>query len=180
MSVHIPVIDVSSLISSEEKSNSQTVIREIASACLEYGFFYVTGHGVETALQRDLFDCLWQFFCLPQKKKDEIRTKKDSFRGYFGMEEEMSAETKASDWKEGIYYFQDINLPKDRPESVFNGTNSWPKKEYVPSFESVALKYFQKTTTLASTLMSALAVGLGKQTFIKTLCGFSISEGTFA
>ncbi|XP_031560705.1 probable iron/ascorbate oxidoreductase DDB_G0283291 [Actinia tenebrosa] len=157
----IPVIDISPLITSKGEISYQNVVRKIASACLEYGFFYVSDHNIKATLQKGLFDCLWQFFCLPQNQKDEIRKKEGSFRGYFGMEEEVSTETKISDWKEGIYYFQDINLPKNRPESVFNGTNPLPKKEYLPNFENVIMEYFQKTITLGSTIMSAVAVGLG-------------------
>lgn len=168
----IPVIDISPLISSKGEISYQNVIREIASACLEYGFFYVSTHNIEVALQKGLFDRLWEFFCLSQDQKDEIRKKEGTFRGYFGMEEEVSTETKISDWKEGIYYFQDINLPKNRPESVFNGTNPLPKKEYVPNFENVVSEYFQKTIDLGSTLMSALAVGLGKFQSLRYACLF--------
>jgi len=61
------------------------VADEIARACRECGFFYVTNHGVDAELERRLELATEKFFSLPREKKLEISVDPDEairFQGY--------------------------------------------------------------------------------------------------
>ena len=48
MKNYIPTINISSLLKSEFKSKSaRNTIKKIEKACVEVGFFQVTGHGIK-------------------------------------------------------------------------------------------------------------------------------------
>ena len=153
------MIDLSSLLNA---TPNEDVITSIRSACLDVGFFYVVNHGIDNKLQEKVFKKLGQFFALPAEKKDEIN-RKDGFRGYFCQGEERSTEYSCAEWKEGIYYFSEFkDVPDDKSEAVFYGHNPWPKEEYAHDFQQVIQEYFEKTQTLASKILSCIALSLGK------------------
>jgi isopenicillin N synthase-like dioxygenase len=59
----VPIINISTLVG--EASNYEDcrpVAEQIRSACRDWGFFYVTGHGVDDALQERLEWLSRQFF----------------------------------------------------------------------------------------------------------------------
>ena len=154
----IPIIDLSNLLNSIPTFEETSAIRK---ACLDFGFFYVVNHGISRDLQAKVLGNLWKFFNLSAEKKNEVH-RNDSFRGYVRKEEERSIEYNCTEWKEGIYYFRDFNnVPKERKEKVFCGSNPWPKGEYVPEFRAVMEEYFRKTQELASKLLSCIALSLG-------------------
>lgn len=158
MDTKIPVIDLGHL---ENGHPNLEQIMAIGRACLEFGFFYVVNHGIEEELKGQVFEKLCQFFNLSTEKKGEIH-RRDGFRGYFTKGEEQSIEYGCVEWKEGIYYFRDFNnVPQGRKERVFCGCNPWPSDEYVPRFQAVIKEYFEKTQTLASKLLSCIALFLG-------------------
>jgi isopenicillin N synthase-like dioxygenase len=45
------------------------LIDDIRRACLEKGFFQLTGHGVPTSLQAEIFAQSADFFALPEEEK---------------------------------------------------------------------------------------------------------------
>ena len=71
-SVHIkalPMIDVAGLLS-PDKVAQQAVGKAFQDACLDTGFFYVTGHGVSSELRASVFKSTQDFFALPIDEKD--------------------------------------------------------------------------------------------------------------
>lgn len=157
MDTKIPVIDLANF-EKGQPTVEQTIA--IGKACLEFGFFYVVNHGIGEELKGKVFEKLWQFFNLSTEKKGEIH-RRNGFRGYFTKGEEHSIEYGCVEWKEGIYYFREFNVPQGRRERVFCGSNPWPNDEYVPRFQTVIGEYFEKTQALASKLLGCMAIFLG-------------------
>jgi isopenicillin N synthase-like dioxygenase len=61
----LPVIDISSLLNSEQEDNNilkNEVIKKIGDACRHEGFFYIVNHGVPVDLQQQLETSSETFF----------------------------------------------------------------------------------------------------------------------
>src|SRR5437879_5005867 len=108
---HIPIIDVGPLVAG---APSQTAVAtEIGETCRRSGFFYVTNHDVDDALQRRLHDLSRQFFALDLDTKLRIRMALGgrAWRGYFRVGDELTS--GKPDQKEGLYF--GAELPADDP-----------------------------------------------------------------
>ena len=69
----VPVIDISPLRSANaDQEARRSVVQQIGDACMEVGFFYVTGHGVSEQMQRQLEECSRAYMALPRTVKRKI------------------------------------------------------------------------------------------------------------
>lgn len=74
----VPLIDLSKCIgelTSEVNTRSPAVckvVKEIRNACLQWGFFYLVGHGVESELINELKAVGTDFFHQPKEEKKLI------------------------------------------------------------------------------------------------------------
>ncbi|KAK6919480.1 Non-hem dioxygenase N-terminal domain, partial [Dillenia turbinata] len=66
----IPVIDLSGLDGSDDQRRLLT-IKEIGSACEEWGFFQVKNHGVRISLMEEMVKAVEEFFNLPFEEKNK-------------------------------------------------------------------------------------------------------------
>jgi isopenicillin N synthase-like dioxygenase len=155
----LPVIDVGPLVG--DTGDRPAVAREIDAACREVGFFYVTGHGVDPALQRRLDETARAFFALPLEEKAEITMAHGgrAWRGWFPFEGELTS--GRADRKEGIYF--GAELPADDPRVLagtpLHGANLFPMQ--VPDLREVVLRYLAAMTSLGHALLRGIALGLG-------------------
>ncbi len=87
---YIPTINISSLIRDEFKTqNALKIIKKIEKACVEVGFFQVTGHGVDIKKINNVCKIGNKFFNSSEKNKKKLAPKKwnnknkNLYRGYF-------------------------------------------------------------------------------------------------
>ena len=155
----VPVIDIRPLVTG--KGDAATVAAQLGAACREFGFFYITGHGVAEALQRRLEALSEAFFARPVEEKMAIRMALGgrAWRGYFPVGEELTS--GKPDLKEGIYF--GAELPEDDPRVKaglpMHGRNLFPPG--VPAFREVVLQYMEALTQVGHRLMTGLALSLG-------------------
>src|SRR5207244_1014297 len=99
------------------------VAAEIGKACAEAGFFYITGHGVDPAVQRALERTSREFFAQDLDAKLAIRMSRGgrAWRGYFPVGEELTA--GRPDLKEGLYFGAELPAGDPRP---MHGPNLFP------------------------------------------------------
>ena len=160
METYIPKI----YVDSEDHSSTVDAIR---IACIESGFFYVAGHGIETS---DVFEQMKAFFDLPLDEKtlvvDSTRT-----HGYTALREETldPSNRTTGDTKEGFYIsMKDVSVddPLYNPEK-FAGPNEWPDSLKCPSmkdpeaFKITMKTYMNKAMFLALTVIRLIAESLG-------------------
>ena len=157
--LHIPVIDVSALVSGKEGRDE--VAGRIGQACRAWGFFYIVGHGVDEHLQRRLEEVSRQFFAQDLETKLEIKMSLGdrAWRGYFPVGGELTS--GKPDLKEGIYIGAEL---EDDHALVIAGTplhgpNPFPAD--IPQFRETALAYMAAMTTLGHSLMAGIALSLG-------------------
>ncbi len=152
----LPVIDIAPLVRDQDPAD---VAREIEAACRQYGFFYVTGHGVpQTALDR-LDRAARAFFRLPLADKMEIAMARGgtAWRGYFPVGAELTA--GRPDLKEGLYF--GTELPDDHPRRglPLHGRNLFPRQ--VPELHHAVLSYVDALAGTAQAVLRGVAVSLG-------------------
>jgi isopenicillin N synthase-like dioxygenase len=94
------------------------VAQAIGRACRAYGFFYVTGHGIEEQLALRLQYLSRRFFGLPEavKARYAMALGGSAWRGWFPLGGELTS--GRPDWKEGLYLGTD--LPTNDPRILAN------------------------------------------------------------
>ena len=138
---NVPVIDIAEL-------DSPASLEAIDRACRDWGFFQVTGHGIEPALLRNVFDVSREFFAQPADEKRRIQRDADNPWGYYDRELTKNRQ----DWKE-IYDFGPADGDKLRPR--------WPGGHLRLRFEPALRAYYASCRALALRLLSAMASNLG-------------------
>ncbi|TCP02427.1 isopenicillin N synthase family dioxygenase [Caldimonas thermodepolymerans] len=155
----LPVIDISGLSSSKHEDR-KAVGAQIRAACIEYGFFYVSGHGVPQGLMDAALEQTRAFFAQPDEQKAKVaRTKSFCNRGWDPLKAE-SLGLDVPDNKETL--FLGLDLPLDHPAVVarrFNhGPNQWP--EGLPGFKTTMRAYHAALRDVSERMMVGLALAL--------------------
>ncbi|RZO39004.1 MAG: isopenicillin N synthase family oxygenase [Rhodospirillaceae bacterium] len=157
----LPIIDVSALRGGDADAR-RAVGREFRRACLDLGFMYVVGHGVDRALRAEVFAQSAAFFATSDEKKLAIDMSLSPYnRGYEPLGGQTLEDGAPPDLKEGFYIGEEISLDHPRlREGSFNlGPNQWPAD--LPGFETTMMTYYAEMLALGETLMQGIALSLG-------------------
>ena len=161
MEEKIPIIDISHLV--KNTADKHQVARQIHEACTNYGFFYITGHGVDPELEEKLERLSRKFFAqsLEEKMKISMNLGGGAWRGYFPCGVELTS--GKPDMKEGIYF--GAELPPDHPKVLsatpLHGQNLFP--DDLPNFKETVLEWIAEMTRLGLLLMQGIALSLDLQ-----------------
>jgi isopenicillin N synthase-like dioxygenase len=162
----VPVIDLTPAADGG-RDERRRVAGLIDRACVEIGFFAVTGHGVPVSIGRALRDAAHAFFALPAEIKQraspaDARTP----RGYHGIGgEALSAANDAvapPDLKE-FYHVGPVDVGDDAYYTGAKGRqfflpNIWPAEP--PAFRDAAVAYYRAMDRLVRSLMRLTALAL--------------------
>lgn len=153
----IPVIDLAAFDQGE--AGILKASANIRQACIQTGFFYVSGHGIATALQKRLEELAAAFFALPltEKMTIDMGLGGRAWRGYFPVGGELTS--GIPDLKEGIYFGQELppDHPKVKASVPMHGANLFPD---LTGFRETVLTYMQAVTDLGHRLMRLLSLSL--------------------
>jgi isopenicillin N synthase-like dioxygenase len=162
----LPVVDVAPLLCGEVRAAgaapaAATVAGQIQAACRNYGFFYVTGHGVPAGLIADLTDASAEFFALPEPEKLEIAMTRGgrAWRGYFPVGAELTS--GRPDLKEGLYFGAELAVddPRVLAGLPLHGQNLFPAR--VSRLRPLVLAYLDALTTAGQAVLTGVALSLG-------------------
>jgi isopenicillin N synthase-like dioxygenase len=156
MALDIPIIDISSFISSKgEGADAAAVVSRVRDACENVGFFIITGHCID----RGMLDAHWEetrkWFDLPIEVKSECPMTKDYVYGYSGFGEEVLSRSLS----------KTENIP-DLKESfcIGPGHSHAPPRQWdsrSPAFKETMSAYYEAVNDLAERLLQIIALGLG-------------------
>src|SRR5882757_1198055 len=139
----LPVIDIAS--ASRSGADFGHVAGSLDRACAEFGFFYVTGHGIDPGLAVALEQLAQRFFALPLEEKLEIAMTRGgrAWRGYFPLGGELTS--GRPDRKEGIYFGTELGPddPRVKADLPLHGMNLYPA---LPEFRELLLTYLETVT----------------------------------
>lgn len=159
MTTPIPFIDLSLA-----ESDPQGLAKALRSACMDYGFFYLVGHGLSRSyLENVVLAQSQRLFELPMATKQSLSDSVLS-RGYTALREERldpARQVETGDTKEGYYIGREISAsdPRYNP-AKFCGPNVWPDETLLPDFRTTMQDYFDKLSTIGLALTRVLATSL--------------------
>ncbi|KAG0458942.1 hypothetical protein HPP92_022070 [Vanilla planifolia] len=144
-SLRLPLVD----LASTDRTAAAGMIRQ---ACLEYGFFYLTNHGIDSEVFWLVFGESKKFFCLSFDEKMQLNHS-EYHRGYTPLyAENLDPSTKAKgDLKESFYI---------GPSSSTNDVNQWPSEESLPIWRSTMVSYYEKVLSVGKKLLALIALAL--------------------
>ncbi|KAJ1398403.1 Oxoglutarate/iron-dependent dioxygenase [Sesbania bispinosa] len=170
----IPVIDLSPITNHtvSDSSSLEGLVKEIRSACKEWGFFQVINHGVPLSLRQRIEEASKKFFAQSLEEKKKVSRDKGTLSGYYDTEHTKNVR----DWKEVFDFLtKDPTLmpitSDEHDDRVTHWTN--PSPQYPPHFRAIIEEYIQEVEKLAFKLMELIALSLGleakrfEQFFIK-------------
>src|SRR5579863_5680200 len=141
----LPLVDITG--SGDNDATFDRVALEIDRACADFGFFYVTGHGVPPGLCDALQRLAGRFFALPGEEKLRIAMIHGgrAWRGYFPGGGELTSGSRGR--KEGLYFATELapEAPRVRAGLALHGMNLYPD---LPEFRATLLRYLEAVTAL--------------------------------
>ncbi|CAL5213212.1 unnamed protein product [Lathyrus oleraceus] len=158
----IPEIDLSPLFHHEAPNPSaiEGLVKEIGSACKEWGFFQVTNHGVPLSLRQKLEEASRLFFAQSLEEKKKVARDAISPNGYYDTEHTKNVR----DWKE-VFDFtcHDPTLVPVTSDEHDDRVTQWtnPTPQYPPQFRAIIEEYLQEIQKLAFKLLELIALSLG-------------------
>lgn len=156
----IPTVDLSPIFNSPDGTFPDDLVRQIASASADWGFFFVVNHGVPHEKQRRIEAAARVFFGQSLEEKRKVRRDEGVVTGYSNTE----LTKNVRDWKEVFdFVVADPTVVPASPEpdddQLTLWTNRWP--EYLPEFRKACEEYVEELEKLGHKLMELLAVSLG-------------------
>ncbi|CAJ1939371.1 unnamed protein product [Sphenostylis stenocarpa] len=158
----IPVIDLSP-ITNHTASDSyalQDLVKEIGSACKEWGFFQVKNHGVPFPLRQNIEKVSKMFFAQTLEEKRKVSKDEDSPTGYHDTEHTKNIR----DWKEVFDFLaKDPTLVPLTSDEHDDRLTQWtnPSPQYPPHFKDIIEEYVEEMEKLSFKLMELIALSLG-------------------
>lgn len=155
----IPVIDLSAIETADGKAD---IARQLFDAATTNGFFYLSGHGIDPALQDAAFAASRRFFSLRADDKATITVDQNQ-RGWMAAGMTNLEGAKTHDQKE--VFFWGFDVAQDDPD-VMAGLplvvpNQWPY-DAAPFLKPQVMGYYNQVLELGRNVLSALAMGLGQ------------------
>ncbi|KAF2874586.1 hypothetical protein BDV95DRAFT_592636 [Massariosphaeria phaeospora] len=167
----LPIIDIAPFLnpSSSPASRKETA-STINRACIDYGFFYLTGHGIPTPKLDQIISLARQFFSLPLSEKNKIKRHAaggpeggDGARGYQSMGENVTQGKR--DMHEAIDLYREWDHAEKKVGSggpgthkTLQGPNLWP--EQPAELKDVYLDYLTQLQHVGQALVRAMGHAL--------------------
>ncbi|CAI9757289.1 unnamed protein product [Fraxinus pennsylvanica] len=143
----IPVIDLSGLHGPVQRRVS--TIRDINSACADWGFFRIINHGIRTSLMVEMLKVVEEFFDLSWEQK--MKYASDNVMSPIRYGTSLNTSMKHSlHWRD---YFRHYGHPCHKTFHL------WPDNP--PVYRDVAKEYLEQIWQLAMKIASAISEGLG-------------------
>ena len=158
----LPVIDLSPFMSGGTLEERYRIARELRAACIDIGFFYVTGHGFSLNELDAVLSEGRGFFALPLDEKMKVLSRNVDMPGFVrtgGIDPEKNR-GKVVDIKERFSLTRAL-MPGEqaRPDSRI-GRSQWPAREKLPGFETTIKDYIARLGAVSVALNHAFALSL--------------------
>lgn len=155
----LPLLDLSLLNGSD--TERQTFLSALRHAARDIGFFYLTGHGIDPALLKQIQILSREFFALPDEEKLAVAmVRSPHFRGYNRAASELTR--GQPDWREQFDIGAERTPLPQTPGAPswarLQGPNQWP--EGLPELKPALLQWQREMTGMALRLLRAFALAL--------------------
>lgn len=167
----LPIIDISPFLdpTSTHSARHETAAA-INSACLDYGFFYLTGHGIPLSTMDEILSLAERFFALPLAEKEKIKRFDaggpeggDGARGYQGLGENVTGGLQ--DLQEAVDWYREWDDDKrevgdggEGTVKALQGVNLWPEEPR--ELKEKYLAYIEQAKGVGKALVHAMGMAL--------------------
>jgi isopenicillin N synthase-like dioxygenase len=159
----LPVIDLAPFVAGGSAAERRAIAKALREACIDIGFFYLSGHGIE---QQD-FDAIiamgHRFFALPLAEKTKLHSNNSAARlGYrpLGGPNPGGRGDKNPDIKERFHMAREV-LPGEPDDGRRDaGLSQWPDEAMLPGFQSLMRAHISARCDVARHLARAFALSL--------------------
>ena len=157
----LPLFDISRLEGNAEERAA--VAADLRAILHHHGFFYLSGHGVDPQLTREVLAASKKFFALSEADKLEIEMIRSAqFRGYTRAGAELTG--GQPDWREQVDFdCEEEAIPAGPAVAAWKrtiGPNQWPAA--MPELKATILRYQAECTRVGIAVLRAVALALGQ------------------
>lgn len=135
-------------------------VEGVRTACERHGFFYVSNHGVDPAVEARLEEATSRFFALPVSIKQQLAMAHGgrAWRGWFPLRGELTS--GVADLKEGLYLGEELGPddPRVRAGWPMHGPNLFPYE--LPELRAAVLEFMAAQIRVGHQVMRAIALSL--------------------
>jgi isopenicillin N synthase-like dioxygenase len=159
---NLPVIDLGPFIGEGAAEDRLRVARAIRSACIDIGFFYVTGHGFTSAELDAVLAEGRKFFALPLAEKMKVLSQNVDMPGFVrtgGIDPEKNRD-QVVDIKERFSLTRELKTGEQARSDSRVGRTQWPERDALPAFEPVLKNYVARLEKVTAALNHAFALSL--------------------
>lgn len=154
----VPVIDLQGLNCCEGSIEREKVLKQLAYACENWGFFQIVNHGIPEPLMEAMMNVGKAFFGLSVEEKQAYAALPGLIMQGYGSKY-IAREGATRDWRDYIYLLL-------QPHSIRDYAY-WPSDP--ADFREVVHNYSEETLKLAKRLMGAFSLNLGlPQNYLET------------
>jgi len=160
---NLPVIDLGPFRRESTPEERMRVARAVRAACIDIGFFYVTGHGFTP---RELDAVLTEgrkFFALPLAEKMKVLSQNVDMPGFVrtgGIDPEKNRD-KVVDIKERFSLTRELKTGEQPRSDSRVGRTQWPARDLLPAFEPTMRDYVARLESVTTALNHVFALSLG-------------------
>jgi isopenicillin N synthase-like dioxygenase len=160
----LPTIDMSPFTGEGSRSERLKTAQAIRAACVDIGFFYVTGHGFSAEELDGSLEWGHRFFDLPIDERMKLVARGNAANLGFiqtgGLDPDATKDTKV-DLKQRFYSSREL-VPGEACDGASPvGWSQWPDEAALPGFAAAMKEQTRKKVLLAKALCRAFALSLG-------------------
>ncbi|XP_059669781.1 probable 2-oxoglutarate-dependent dioxygenase SLC1 [Cornus florida] len=145
LNLKLPIIDFAEL----QGPNRSQVLKSLANACEQYGFFQLVNHGVSSDVTSNMIDVSRRFFELPYEEREKYMSA--------DMRSPVRYGTSFNQTKDGVFCWRDFLKLMCHPLS--DVLPHWPSSPI--DLRKLAVNYVKETKFLFLKLMEAILESLG-------------------
>jgi isopenicillin N synthase-like dioxygenase len=159
----LPVIDLAPFVGEGSAAERRAVAKALREACIDIGFFYLSGHGIPQSDFDALIAIGHRFFELPVPEKMKLHSNQSAARlGYrpLGGPNPGGSGDKNPDLKERFHMAREV-LPGEPLDGRRDaGLSQWPAESVLPGFASLMRAHISARCDVARRLARAFALSL--------------------
>ena len=159
---NLPVIDISPFLRENTRDDRVHTARALRSACIDIGFFYLTGHGFTPSELDAVLAQGRSFFELPFAEKMKVLSHNVDEPGFVrtgGVDPEKNRD-KVVDIKERFSMSRELMADEELRATSRMGRSQWPSRELLPDFEMTMKTYIASLQRVTAALNHAFALSL--------------------
>lgn len=156
MSASIPIVDFTGVREGDERARERAA-GEVAAACRDFGFFYITNHGIPAEAIDGALAAAKEFFAQDKEVKDQVAAV--DHRGYVAEGKAQMKGAAKSDLKESFILGWELEADDPDLGKPLRSLNQWP--DTPRHFRDSISWYFSEVGACGEALLSVVAKSLG-------------------